>query len=370
MLFRSMRDDNGQINGIFVEGSDVTDLKLAEIAQRDNEVQIRVALAAAEMGVWACMVTDGKFNGLRGDDRAMSLLGGEPNQTISFETFAERVHPEERPSLVPAVTRALDPEGERILDIEYRIAANPKSDIRWMHARAQALDVPGGTRLVGTVRDITDRKEAEAQQQVLSGELQHRVKNTLAMVSAIAIQTLRGEDIAQRRTAFSARLEALAHAHDLLTTKTWKGAPIQSVIEGALTPHLSGTERFVLDGIHIELTAKQSLSMSLSIHELATNAAKYGAMSVPDGRVRIFWNIDAEAQNFVFTWQELNGPPVTAPDSTGFGSRLITRVLAADFDGKVTIEYKPEGLICTLIAPLQKIVDNNPDLANSVELAQ
>lgn len=369
-IYQPMRDEAGDVTGIFVEGSDVTDQKLAELAQRQSEVQIRVALAAAEMGVWECQVSDGRFENLKGDERAIDLLGGTPGQPASFDSFLDRVHPEDKSGLIPAAQRALDPEGDGILDVEYRLVSPDKAPVRWMHVRAQAVTDTSGTRLIGTVRDVTSRREAEDQQLVLSGELQHRVKNTLAMVSAIAIQTLRGDDIADRRTAFTARLEALAHAHDLLTAKTWKSAPIQAVVESALTPHLSGAERFVLDGVNIVLTAKQSLSMSLSIHELATNAAKYGAMSAPAGKVRIYWGADAKAENFVFIWQESGGPPVTSPSSIGFGSRLITRVLAADFDGQVKLEYNPAGLTCTLTAPLDKIVANNPGLADSLGLPQ
>lgn len=218
--------------------------------------------------------------------------------------------------------------------------------------------------------DVTDRKEAELQQQLLSGELQHRVKNTLAMVSAIALQTLRGDDIAERRTSFSARLEALAHAHDLLTTKTWQSAPLQSVVEGALTPHMSGTDRFVIEGVHLELSAKQALSMSLTIHELATNAAKYGAMSVPGGKVRIFWTPDQSSDQFRFVWEEIGGPAVNKPERNGFGTRLITRVLAADFDGRVDLQYHPSGVVCTLMAPLDCVAANNPGLAEMQEAGQ
>ena len=214
--------------------------------------------------------------------------------------------------------------------------------------------------------DVSDRKEAELQQQLLSAELQHRVKNTLAMVSAIALQTLRGDDIAERRQIFSARLEALAHAHDLLTIKTWQSAPLQSVVEAALTPHMSEVNRFTIDGVNLELTAKQALSMSLTIHELATNAAKYGGMSVPEGSVRIAWRHDQSQGKFVFTWQETGGPLVSQPERLGFGSRLITRVLAADFGGQVDLQYLAGGVLCTLEAPLANLVDKNPALARAL----
>jgi two-component sensor histidine kinase len=217
-----------------------------------------------------------------------------------------------------------------------------------------------GKRLIGTVRDITHRREAEATQAILSAELQHRIKNTLAMVNAIAAQTLKGDDIAERRHAFGARLEALAQAHDLLTASAWQSAPIQAVIESALTPHISGDERFVIEGAEIALTAKQSLSMALTIHELATNAAKYGALSVPGGKVHISWTteeLDEQGdQQFRFVWQEIGGPTVTEPTRKGFGSRLITKLLAADFLGEVSIDYASSGVVCVLASPINSVV--------------
>ncbi|MBJ3783091.1 PAS domain-containing sensor histidine kinase [Devosia sediminis] len=311
--------------------TDIEDQKEAALALRESELRVKLALAAAQMGVWECDFIDGRFANLRGDDHAIHLFGGTIDQHESFDDFAARVHPEDRSRMAPAALAALDPSGDGILDIEYRVMLDDGSTARWVHARAQVLDEIFGQRLVGTVRDITQRRDNEARQNVLGRELEHRIKNTLAMVSAIASQTLKGDDIAERRKTFDARLNALAHAHDLLTAKTWQSAPIQSVIESALTPHMSAPDRFIIEGEHISLSAKQSLSMALTIHELATNAAKYGALSTSEGLVRISWTLDglnetAERQ-FVFKWQESGGPNVVEPERKGFGSRLITRVL-------------------------------------------
>ena len=211
--------------------------------------------------------------------------------------------------------------------------------------------------------DVSDQKAAEfalresaLRQETLSGELQHRIKNSLAMVSAIAGQTLRGDDIAERRQSFSSRLGALASAHDILTSRTWKSAPIQSVVESALTPHMSGPDRFVLEGINLELDPKQSVSMALAIHELATNAVKYGAMSTPGGAVHLHWGLDGA--EFFFRWTESGGPPVAEPSQKGFGSRLVTRVLAADFRGRVSIDYARDGVVCELRAPADSVLSD------------
>lgn len=350
----------GQVTGIFVEGSDITDLKRAELALRDSQVQVQLALSAAEMGVWESTMTGGTFSDLRGDDRALTLLGGIPGEQSSFASFVSRVHPDDRAILVPAAQQALDPAGTGLLNVEYRVLAHGPHPERWVQALAQAIPEGEQVRLVGTVRDISDRKEAEARQGMLSGELQHRIKNILAMVSAIAGQTLKGHDIADRRGKFNARLEALSHAHDMLVATAWSAASISNVVEGALVAHRGEHQRFVISGPNLIVSPKQALSLALAVHELATNATKYGALSVDDGYVQIDWSIataDVENPQFEFVWREFGGPEVVTPDRSGFGSRLITRVLSADFSGTVTIDYEEDGVICRLAAPASQLSD-------------
>lgn len=334
--------------------TDIEDQKSAEMALRESELRVKLALAAAEMGVWECKVVNGQLVDLAGDPRALVLLGGKPGAASDFDAFVSRIHPEDRAGLAPAAMRALDPSGDGVLDIEYRIRPHDDTPEHWVQARAQAVrDNRGEIRLVGTVRDITQVKDAQERQMVLSGELQHRIKNTLAMVSAIATQTLRGDDIADRRASFSARLEALASAHSMLMATTWNSASLHSVLDGALAPHRSDGERIEIEGPDLELSPRQALSMALTIHELATNAAKYGALSVDSGSIRITWSVDAS--EFRFLWEEIGGPPVSEPASKGFGSRLITRVLAADFAGIVGIDYRSEGVVCSLVAPTDSV---------------
>lgn len=342
--------------------TDIQDQKTAELALKESAVRLELALAAAQMGVWECQIENGQFVNLQGDDVALHLLGGTPGEPSSFEQFAARVHPQDRPGLAPAAKRALDPNGEGTMDLEYRITLLESDQPRWVHARAKVLTTAAGTRMIGTVRDITESKAAEATQQVLGEELQHRIKNTLSMVTAIASQTLKGDDITDRRTAFNARIEALAQAHDLLISRTWQSAPILTVIERALAPHLSSADRFILDGINLDLTAKQALSISMTVHELATNAAKYGALSTATGQVQVKWGFEngPAGNQFIFRWTETGGPTVTEPTRKGFGTRLITRALAADFNGQVSIDYAPGGIVCVLASPANAIAAHDP----------
>lgn len=352
-------DEAGTVTGLFLQGTDVTHQRLAARALQESELRVKLAISAAELGVWQCTVIEGRFVDLQWDERARRLLGGKDDQAAKFENFVARIHPDERAAIIPAARAALDAAGDGVLDLEYRVLGFEDSQDHWVHARAQAVHGPDGVRLIGTVRDISSRKDFEARQQMLSAELEHRIKNTLAMVSAIASQTFRGADIAERRANFSARLDALARAHSMLIGQTWTKTSIYEVVEAALVPHRAGADSFKLSGPALELTSKQGLSLALTIHELATNAAKYGALSVDDGEIDLSWSTDkvdkAGLPVFSFTWAEHGGPKVQQPERTGFGTRLITRVLASDFDGVVRIEYDPSGVVCTLVSPLASV---------------
>ncbi|WP_421404590.1 PAS domain-containing protein [Agrobacterium fabrum] len=354
-VYQPIFNASGEVTGIFVEGSDVTDLKHVELALRQKDLQLELALDAAEMGVWECTVIDGKFTDIKEDERARRLLHRLPEEDATFDNFASRVHPDDRLALGEAASQALNSNGNGILDVQYRMLERPGMPSRWIHARAKTATSDGVTKFVGTVRDVSDRKDDEARQQMVSGELQHRIKNLLAMVGAIATQTLRGDDIADRRETFNARLHVLAQAQNMLMATTFENAGIHDTLRAALAPHGGSDGRFDIEGSHFEMTPKQSLSMALTLHELATNATKYGALSNDVGRVRISWHLTKtpdgkKALNFV--WQESGGPPVSEPTTKGFGSRLISRVLAADFSGEVRIIYPSGGVVCTLTARL------------------
>ncbi|WFS03825.1 PAS domain-containing sensor histidine kinase [Rhizobium tumorigenes] len=354
-VYQPIFSAEGVVTGIFVEGSDVTDLKNVELALRRKDLQLELALDAVGMGVWECTVVDGHFVDIKEDERARTLLHRLADEEATFDNFTSRVHPDDRLALAESAAQALDPSGGGILDVQYRMLERPGMPSRWVHARAKTVTFDGLTKFVGTVRDVTDRKDDEARQQLVSGELQHRIKNLLAMVSAIATQTLRGDDIADRREIFNARLHVLAQAQNLLMATTFESAGIHDTLRAALAPHGGSDGRFDIDGSHFEMTPKQSLSMALTLHELATNATKYGALSNDAGRVRISWHLAKASdgrQDLNFVWQESGGPAVSEPTTKGFGSRLISRVLAADFSGDVRIIYPSGGVVCTLTAKL------------------
>ncbi|AWN38182.1 PAS domain-containing sensor histidine kinase [Methylobacterium radiodurans] len=206
------------------------------------------------------------------------------------------------------------------------------------------------------VRDGLGRMQAEDQQSLRNRELSHRLKNTLAMVQAIVSQTLRDvQDLEVAKEALAARLVALGKAHDILLTGDSEGAAMAAVIAGALALHDDGRPgRFALSGPPVAVGPRAALSLALMIHELATNAAKYGALSLPDGRIAVAWSVvpDGADATVNLAWTERGGPPVVPPAHRGFGSRLIERGLAGAVGGAVSLDYAPEGLACRVAAPL------------------
>lgn len=212
----------------------------------------------------------------------------------------------------------------------------------------------GSDKIVGAskiARDIGARKEAERIQRVLMGELKHRVKNVLATVQAIAAQTFRDVESKAAREAFISRLVSLSKAHDLLTAESWSGAELSALIAEVLSPF--GDASFDIRGPRLRLPSEVVLSFSLALHELATNAAKYGALKIPSGRVGVTWTItEGDDRRLTLQWQERGGPVVEQPNRKGFGSRMIEGLLAVQLNGKVQITYDPAGVICEIDAPL------------------
>jgi len=203
--------------------------------------------------------------------------------------------------------------------------------------------------------ELAQRRRIEQQQTLLLGELNHRVKNTLAIVQSIATQTLRHTDSAEAfRAGFEARVMALAEAHNLLTESNWGGASLKDIAERVLTPYSDEqNRRFDLPGHDVQVGPKAAVSLVMAFHELATNAAKYGALAKPEGSLRVDWNVLNEGgpRRLYIRWEEAGGPPVKPPARQGFGSRLI-RGLAQETSGEVRLDFAQSGLVCTIDIPL------------------
>lgn len=205
------------------------------------------------------------------------------------------------------------------------------------------------------MEDFTGRKQAAGAQQLLIGELNHRVKNVMATVQAIAAQTLgSASSMEEAQAAFGSRLIALGKAHDVLTQGNWEGSDLGTIVRDTVDPHDTGLDRFTVDGPYVHLVPSAALSLAMAVHELCTNAAKYGALSVKDGHVDIAWQLEGCAQDrrLHVRWTESGGPHVALPTTKGFGSRLIERALALELGGQVLVAYEPSGVVCTIDAPM------------------
>jgi two-component system, chemotaxis family, sensor kinase Cph1 len=196
-----------------------------------------------------------------------------------------------------------------------------------------------------------ERKIAADRDQLMMAELDHRVKNTLANIAALVIQTsASANSLSSFVEGLAARIQSMAKAHSLLSQSRWEGVSINNLLMEELAPYVGGTTAFEIAGPDVVLTSKSALALSLAIHELATNAAKFGALSAPDGRVAIRWALTASG-GLELSWREAGGPAVTAPTRRGFGSTLIERALAMETDGQATLRYLPEGVVCDVMLP-------------------
>lgn len=275
------------------------------------------------------------------------------------DTWANGLHPDDRERTF-AVWGHSVATGEPY-DIEHRVQHRGGA-YRWARSRAFPRRDDEGRILLwyGATEDIHEQKVAEEHQRLLINELNHRVKNTLATVQAIAFQTLKGDlPLAEARSRFEARLLALSRAHNMLTEQSWDGAPLERVVAEALEP-LAGEERYRIEGPPLWLAPRAALALALALHELATNAAKYGSLSSDPGIIDVSWRIEADKLHL--QWKERCGPAVAEPKSRGFGSRLVEKGLNADLGGSATMHFEGDGMCCMIEASLDAVQAREEEL--------
>jgi PAS domain S-box-containing protein len=236
--------------------------------------------------------------------------------------------------------------------IEVRLAGSAAASRTFLLSAGPLLDdTRHSVGSIVTLTDITARKHAEEQQIMMVAELNHRVKNILAVVQSIAHQTSRGStSLARFDKAFGARLGALAIAHDVLTKTRWSGVELTELLRESLEPY---ADRIRMQGQAIMVPSQTIVPLSMVLNELMTNAAKYGALST-SGHVEIEWEIEEQGRSVRLRWLERNGPPVNKPKHAGFGSRVIEWVARSDLNGKCTLDFQSGGLECTLCFPIQR----------------
>lgn len=273
------------------------------------------------------------------------LSGGGflPDTSSGNRNWLEEYIPEEHRDLVRGeIARAI--AAKDTYNIEHKVNQLDGS-VGWALSRAVPLFDERGeiTSWMGAASDITHRKTAEEAQRMLNDELAHRMKNAFTMVQAIISQTLRqASNIDDGREAVSGRIHALARAQDALTGARFTAAEIHTLVDGALGPHQGATKRISTQGPAINLPPQRALGLSLALHELATNATKYGALSTDQGSVAVSWCLENEA--FAFSWIEKDGPRVEKPTRRSFGSTLIEDIVGSYFDGIGKITFDPDGV--------------------------
>ncbi|MGU3536841.1 PAS domain-containing protein [Methylobacterium sp. A54F] len=288
------------------------------------------------------------------NDAARRLVGLE-GANITTLAIADFFPPEDAETVADEVLPAVVRDGHWAGELRFRHFVTDEL-IPVLYSVFPVTDPDGKTLGYGTVtRDFRARKRAEEDMQLMNCELAHRLKNVLAVVQSVAHQTLRNAvDLPSASQDLSARLVALGAATDVLTGASWRSADLRALAEHALAPHGELGTRIVLDGPTIALQPQVAVALALALHELATNAAKYGALSNETGRVDLAWQVDGNGPDakFHLAWRERGGPPVSAPTRRGFGSTLIERSLRSYFGGTADTEFQPKGLVFTLEARL------------------
>lgn len=279
------------------------------------------------------------------NDAFRPILGGKPEAL--GRSFRE-VWAEAWPTLEPIVARAFAGEATFMEDLLVVIdrEGHPE-DAYFTVSFSPIRDEDGTVRgMLSTIFETTDKAHAQQHARTINAELAHRIQNTFAITTAIVEQTFRsGHSADETRRRLNERIGALGRAHRLLTQTQWSSAPLALLVEQALAPH-AAPEQITIAGPPFSIPAKKALSLSLALHELATNSLKYGALSVPSGRVHVEWHVIGKGaeREFHFSWTERNGPEIRMPTSKGFGSRLIEKILPHDFGGKSRLVFEPTGV--------------------------
>jgi PAS domain S-box-containing protein len=342
---------NGEVEAVAGTTRDVTDRKQHEEARRRSEERLAAMVDATTDLVYR---TNDDWSEV--DIVGGSLLLGR-HGSLTPDWLDVLIHPDDRDRVSQAIAHARATQTPYAA--EHRVR-NDHGDWSWVSSRAVPIRPIGGqtTEWFGAATDITERRLHEEHQRLLVNELNHRVKNTLAIVQSIALQTLGvNGDASPAYDRFEARLHALSQAHDMLTRKQWVRAPLEEIVRAAIAPCVQDDhERFILQGFPIDLDPQRALALSMALHELCTNAMKYGALSGDAGHVDIRWTHEQRGGHdcLVLRWEEHGGPPVDAHVRRGFGSRLIERGLRHDLGGDVSLDFLPAGVVCEITAPLAK----------------
>jgi PAS domain S-box-containing protein len=331
---------------------DITERRQHDAAAVESEERLQEALAAG-----AVMAFDWEVSTdlTRRSNNAAQILGLEPQQTLNGASFLARVHPDDL-ARMKALWSTLNRDNPTC-SIIYRFLRLDGREI-WLHEISKAEHDAAGQliRFKGLARDITERKRVEEHQNVLMAELDHRVKNVLARVAMLAASTRKDStSIDEYLRALNGRIQSMATAHSLLSRSGWQNVGLGSLVRNQLAPYATGSN-VTITGKDIMLSAGEIQAVAMVLHELVTNAAKYGSLSVPNGRVRVAWDkqkLDG-GMKLAIEWAELGGPPVVATAAQScYGTRLIRDLIPHELGGTVDLVFAPDGVNCKIEIPLE-----------------
>jgi PAS domain S-box-containing protein len=332
---------------------DISERKKAEMELHERTMQLELAGKAGLVGSYAHNVNTDMMQVSEG----YAAIHGLPEGTTesSRSEWKRRTHPEDLARKL-AIEREAFRERRGEYGVEYRIFRH--GEMRWIESRSFISYDSNGSpqRIIGVNIDITERKRAEEHQRILVAELDHRVKNMLATVSAVASRTQDASgSVEEFVTALDGRIRSMASAHELLSTRRWQGIPLAELVRRELAPYATNNNAEI-EGPEVMLRAEAGQAVAMMIHELATNAAKYGAFSTRSGRVSVrwYWKLNGSAQ-VVLEWQETGGPRVEAPKKAGYGTSVVRELIPYEFEGTVDLSFDPEGFRCRLEIPFDRL---------------
>ena len=326
-------------------------LAASAIQLKQSEQLRSLALAAGQMGSWEW---DAVQKRLIWDQGHYSIFGVDPDLFVPTpESVRRLVHPDD----VDGQTAALKGIGLDVQTVHTEFRVNrPNGEMRWcIGVAAASFDADRVVRVSGVTIDITDRKLAEERQTLLAEEVDHRARNVVAVIQSI-MRLTRADKIEDYLGVVDGRIRALSNAHKLLSRSRWEGADLGTLVEEEFAPYRSeDTEKVSTEGPAILLQPSTAQTLALALHELATNAAKYGALSVRPGRLSLTWQL--QPGGIVLNWREFGGPHVTQPRSTGYGTRVVHAGIEHQLGGKVSFAWEPDGLQCAMVIPLDEKVE-------------
>src|SRR5215213_4951637 len=357
-----LRDNRGRMVGAVNCFQDITDSKRIHAALTDSQQVLREQeqrLAATyEHAAIGIVEVDAEGRFLRVNEAICAITGMSKDEMVGWSLLG-RTHPDHRLEDEDLFRRQV--EGELgMYSIEKRFIRKDGRVI-WIAVRSSSVCDAEGKFLYGVrvVQDITERKAAEERQKILIDELNHRVKNTLATVQSLAAQTAHGAPSQKAfQQAFEGRLIALGKAHDQLTLRHWENADLRDILSAVTAPYgTHGYNQIALVGEGVTLPPRAALTLAMAFHELATNAAKYGALSVPSGKVEVRWDAAWAAvqtpSRLQISWHEQGGPPVHAPARRGFGTKFIESSISFELSGTAQMSFDRLGVRCMIELPVE-----------------